>query len=543
MKIHVDQIGYLPNERKLAILSEPALSPSDGLNDLKITVRIYKENGDSTNVEPLISYHGYEDAAGDNTWIADFTGLTDPGTYYLMDDRGNKSYPFRISMDVYHEVFRDINRMFYYQRCGQELPETYAGIFKRPCCHTATVMDYEDHSHVFTLNGGWHDAGDFGRYASAGSVTVGHLLYAFSMFRRHYSMNLNIPESGNGIPDILNEVRYELDWLLQMQYENGSVAHKLTALYHAGYIMPEDDHSQFYRMPASSLATADFCAAAALASRIYADYDAGFAAVLKKAALRAWDWLTAHPTLVFENPADCGTGSYGDHSDEDERLWALAELARLTGDRHFHEELFRFSYSHVNRTRFGWADVSGFAGLCILFAPDGTFGEDITSCFRNSFEDRAYVLSHTTHTQGYRMSLRQREFYWGSNSSCMNNAIVLMVAAMISGNAEYASDACEQLHYLFGRNPLDVCYVSGHGSNPMKKPHNRISFGKRLPYTQPGFVSGGPNMLLNDECAKAKIPEGTAPMKCYVDEYESYSTNEIAIYWNSITVLVLAYFQ
>ena len=543
MKLHVDQIGYLPNERKLAILSVPGLGTAPAPETVPAVVHIFRENGNTTPVEPVIMQHGFEEASGEFTWIIDFSTLREPGTYRLGTVNGLFSCPFRVAADVYHEVFRDMNRMFYYQRCGEELPEKYAGAFKRPCCHTAKVTDYEDRSHSFTLNGGWHDAGDFGRYTTAGAVTVGHLLYAFSMFRDNYDFSMNLPESGNGIPDILNEVRYELNWLLQMQYGDGSVSHKLTALHHAGYIMPHEDLSPFYRMPASSLATADFCAAAALSSRIFADFDKAFSDTLKNASLRAWDWLAAHPTLVFTNPADCTTGGYGDRSDEDERLWALAELARLTGDRRFHEELSRFSYSHINRTRFGWADVAGFAGLCILFSPDGTFGEDITSCFRNSFEDRAYVLSHTTHTHGYRMSLRQQEFYWGSNSGCMNNAIVLMVASMLTGNREYASDAAEQLHYLFGRNPLDVCFVTGHGSNPVKDPHNRPSFAGHLSCTHPGFVSGGPNQRRNDEYAGKTIPEGTPGMLCFTDDYRSYSTNEIAIYWNSIAILALAYFQ
>ncbi len=551
MIIHVDQVGYLPTERKLAIYTENCCNCGHTIQEnaplpsevpAGFGLQLVDEERISTGVELTITKHGFEEAAGEVTWIIDFSKCETEGTYYLIDDKGNESYPIHIGVDVYKKAFYDMNRMFYFQRCGSELLPEHAGSFARPCCHTAEVSDYENPEHRFILNGGWHDAGDYGRYATAGAVTIGHLLYAFSMFRNNYHFDMNLPETGNGLPDILNEVRYELDWLLGMQFEDGGVSHKLTSLEHAGYVLPHEDHLPFYRLPVSSLATGDFAGAMALASRIYKEYDAAYAERLKAAALRAWDWLEAHPSLVFEPYPEVRTGGYGDRSDLDERLWACAELARLTGEERFHTELYRFSYSHINRTRFGWADVSGFAGICILFAPDGTFGEEITACFRNSFSDRGYILHHTTLENGYRLSMRANEFHWGSNNDVMNNAIVLLIAGMVTGNREYISDASEHLHYLFGRNPLDISYVSGEGANAMKDPHNRASFAMKERMTPPGFVSGGPNPRRNDEYAANVIPEGTPSLKCFVDDYRSYSTNEIAIYWNSIAVLALAYF-
>lgn len=530
MAIYLNQVGYLPDSKKYAVMTG-----SD-------SCRLLSESGDSTGVDLSISYYGYDEASGDTTWHVDFSGLSLPGTYYLEDAEGNRSPAVHIRPDCYRNLFRDLSRMFYFQRCGCALEAPYAGKFTHKACHCAEVRDYLAPEHRFFLNKGWHDAGDYGRYVTPGAVTLGHLLYAYELFPAAFEESLQIPESGSGIPDILSECRYELDWLLGMQLSDGGVAHKLTSQYHAPFLMPEDDSLPFFRYPVSSLATADFAACMALAYRIWHPFDGTYAQRLLEAAELAWGWLTAHPELVFEDPKDCHTGGYGDTNDADERLWACAELYRAKKDPQYLTAMQTLLPRCDELTALGWGDVAGFAGFSVLFADAGAFPETLVEPFRSAFLQKADALLSVTESSGYRMALKPDEFVWGSNLSVMSSASVLIAAALFTNDRAYADAAAEQLHYLLGRNPLGVSYVTGHGSAPFRNPHNRPTFADGIDEPIPGYVSGGPNGRPADERACALIPEGTPPMKCYADVYESYSTNEIAIYWNSIAVLAAAYF-
>ncbi len=530
MAVFVNQVGYRTHAPKLAIMTG-----SD-------TCRLINE-ADSTVVEPLVTYHGFDEASGDEVYKVNFSTVCEPGTYHFEDASGATSVSFRIGCGIYSDAFTDMLRMFYFQRCGCALDKTYAGVFTHDICHTNPILNYLNNDISKEMTGGWHDAGDFGRYVSPGAVTVGHLLYAYLLFPRAFDRSLNIPESGNGMPDVLNECRYELDWMLKMQADDGGVYHKVTTAFHAPFIMPEEDKEQFFCYPVSSMATGGFVASVALASRIYREFDAEYADTLLEAAKRSFAWLLAHPVMVpFKNPKDCRTGEYGDACDLDERMWAAAEMFLCTGAPEAASMLRGLAASNIEKTGLGWADVSGFAGLCVLFAPEDTFDGDTVQIFRNAFLDKANTLLRITRNSGYSMSLRNNEFVWGSNLSVMTNACILLVATMLTGDPSYAEAAEEHVHYLFGRNPLDMSYVTGHGDHAFRNPHNRPTFADGIDEPIPGYVSGGPNVHPCDPKACADIPEGSPGMKCFTDAYESYSTNEIAIYWNSIAVLALSYF-
>ncbi len=530
MSIFVDQVGYRKKASKLAMMTGA------------MTCTLVN-NDTSTAVELTPYYFGHDPASGDDVWKVDFSHITEEGTYHFEDNSGARSVNFRIGCGIYDAAFADMLRMFYFQRCGCALEEAYAGPFTHDICHTSLVADYEDPSVTAEMCGGWHDAGDFGRYISPAGVTIGHLLYAYTLFPRAFDKSMNIPESGNGIPDILNECRYELDWMLKLQKADGGVYHKVTTAVHAPFIMPEKDLEPLYAYPVSSMATADFAASLALASRAFAAYDVTYAEKLKNAAHAAFGWLLAHPEMVgFENPADCHTGDYRDVCDMDERLWAAAEIYRTCGDQEALMLLRKLTLANINKTGLGWEDVSGFAGLCVLFAPENTFPSDITDVFRNAFLDQGVVLRDITNNSGYAMSLRNNEFVWGSNLPVMSNACILLVAGMLSGDCSFINAAEEHLHYLLGRNPLNISYVTGHGENAFRNPHNRPTFADGIDEPIPGYVSGGPNVHPGDPKACENIPTGTPGMRCYTDAYESYSTNEITIYWNSIAVFAFAYF-
>lgn len=540
MGIYVNQVGYLPNARKIASTTFPC-------NFQLICAETQHSIFDGTTSSAV-----EDSSAGEKIYQIDFSDITTPGCYYILAGNGEKSHTFQISDDVYQKLKHDLAKAFYYQRCGCALTSEHAGIYTHAACHTAPAIFVEDYISQtpdpasFDMTGGWHDAGDFGRYTSAGAVALAHLLYAYELFPKKLQMNLNIPESGNSLPDLLNECLYELKWMLKMQSPSGGCYHKLTAFNHADFIMPEEDHDRFLIYPVSSMATADFAAVMALASRVYADLLPDFSKAALNASRKAWDWLEENPYIGFHNPEGSNTGEYDDECDLDERLWASAELLRTDKENTavYLKRFMEYSKSPVSKTDFGWTDVSGFATLTLLFDPLHS-AEELEEDYRKLLFEEADRLCGLQSVSGYELAMAPEDFVWGSNMTVCNRAMLLILASLLSqGEAaeKYRNGALNQLHYLLGRNALDISYVTGFGENAFKNPHNRSTFADGIDLPMPGWVSGGPFKTPCDPAAMAAIPPGTPPMKCYVDHVDSYSTNEITIYWNSPAVFMTAFF-
>lgn len=540
MGIYVNQLGYLPNAKKAASSTFPC---NFQLINAENQHSIFDGTTSSAMEDP---------SSGEKIYPIDFSGVTTPGRYYILAGNGERSHAFQICNDVYEKLKHDLTKVFYYQRCGCPLENEHAGIYTHAACHTAPAIFLEDYltgtpdPESFDMAGGWHDAGDFGRYTSPGAVALAHLLYAYELFPQNLQMNLNIPESGNALPDLLNECLYELKWMLKMQAPSGGCYHKLTSFNHADFVMPEDDHAPFLIYPVSSMATADFAAVMALASRVYAGLLPDFSQTALEASRRAWNWLEANPYTGFHNPEGSNTGEYDDVSDLDERLWASAELLRTdkTNTEGYLKRLLEYSQRDISKTDFGWTDVSGFATLTILFDPLHS-AKKLESGYRKVLFAEADRLCRLQEVSGYELAMTPEDFVWGSNMVVCNRSILLILASLLSeGNSaiHYREAALNQLHYLLGRNALDISYVTGFGEHAFKNPHNRSTFADGIDLPMPGWVSGGPFKTPCDPAAEAAIAPGTPPMKCYVDDVGSYSTNEITIYWNSPVVFMTAFF-
>lgn len=555
MSIFVNEVGYLPSEKKIAILkSETDFTVVDAVNGNEV----YK--GHTTKVLDKM-----DAASGDDTFIADFSDLKGDGSYYIVAADNDKSPCFEIKEHVYRDLKNAMQKALYFQRCGCELEEKHAGIYKHKCCHTAPVLTYGTDAKPRILNGGWHDAGDFGRYTTAGAVAVAHLLYAYELMPESFTDEINIPESGNGISDLLNECRYELDFLIQMQREDGGVYHKLTSWRHAPFVMPEEDDLQFYLYPVSSMAVGDFVGIMALASRVYKSVDANFSKRTFEAAKKSYKYLMEHPEFKdFKNPEDSGTGEYNDEQsmDLDERMWAAAEM--LSEDTEASaEELSHYMKSieaglgKIDRlTEMGWSNVSGLAGLALLSLYERTKKlakdtddvrtsaiEEYGKAYRDLFVAEAERLISLESQSGYLLSMDARDFIWGSNMVVCNRGMVLITAYRLTGEDKYKDAALNMLHYLLGRNAMGVSYVTGFGEHAFKNPHNRPTAMDGIDDPMPGWVSGGPNGRPCDEDALKCIPEGAPPMKCYADVVGGYSVNEITIYWNSPAIYIAAFFD
>ncbi len=541
MSIYVNQVGYLPNAAKTAVSTSPC-------NFQLINAQTQHSIMDGT-AKPM----GFDECSGEQVWQIDFTDAAAPGSYYILAGNGERSHTFQIAENLYDGVKAAVIKALYYQRCGCELTAEHAGVYTHKPCHTAPSVFLDDYLNKVSdpqqsdMTGGWHDAGDYGRYTTPAAVALAHLLYAYELFPEKLQMNLNIPESGNDMPDILNECFYELSWLLKMQSPDGGVYHKLTSFLHAAFIMPEEDQAQFIIYPVSSMATADFAAIMALASRVYATFRPDFSKQALAAARKAWGWLNSHPYVEFHNPAGSNTGEYDDECDLDERLWASAELLRTDHENTavYLEKLQEYSKMPISKTDFGWTDVSGLATLSVLLDPAHS-AKELEDDYKKILFAAADSLCKLQSASAYQLAMKPEDFIWGSNMVVCNRAMLLILASLLSDGEEavhYREASLNHLHYLLGRNALDISYITGFGENAFKNPHNRPTASDGIDLPMPGWVSGGPFKTPCDEAAKERIPAGTPPMKCYVDHVGSYSTNEITIYWNSPVAFMTAFFS
>lgn len=540
MAVLCNQVGYLPQSRKTAVLTVG--------EHFKIIQAEPGQDDGQVIMEGVARDAGVDAASGDHVHVADFSRITQEGTYYVQNESGERSHCFRIGQDVYRALQKDMTKALYYQRCGCELQEAYAGVYKHPVCHAHKAVLWTDHSVEKEVSGGWHDAGDYGRYISPAAVAVGHLLYAYLLFPDSFKDSLNIPESGNGVPDALNECRYELEWMLKMQDEEGGAYHKLTSERHADFIMPEEDDAQFYLFPVSSMATADYAASMALASRVYRAYDGDFADRLQEAAVRAYGWLERYLEYVgFRNPESCNTGEYDDVCDLDERLWAAAEMLVTTGEQKYQEQVDRLLKENLTKTDFGWTDVSGFAALAILTDESHRASTESVEDLRGAVLAEADRLVAVAEQSGYGVAMEPEDYVWGSNMVVLNRGMLLVLAALVMEQEDrknaYEQTALAQLDYLLGMNAVDYSYVTGYGDRAFRNPHNRPTECDGIELPMPGWVSGGPFKTPCDEVGREHIPEGTPPMKCYLDHAACYSLNEITIYWNTPAVFLVAYFN
>lgn len=526
MSVYINQVGYQPKAHKAATIS--------GEKDWKLI----NKKGEIV-LAGTADYLSTDANSGEEVAMIDFSDIEESGTYHFETASGS-SYHFDISSDVYDKTYYDIMKMFYFQRCGIELLPKFAGKFTHKACHTAPVSVLRNETVKFECNGGWHDAGDYGRYSTAGAVALGHLLYAFEIAPDKFNVELNIPETGNGVPDILNECRYELEWLLKMQLKDGGVYHKCTSIRHTGFVMPEDDDLPFIVTPVSSMAVGDFVGIMGVASRVYAKYDEAFANKCKEAAVKSYKWLLDNPGFLFENPPECTTGGYDDMCDADERLWALVEYIRITGDKNEAGKLGRMLELQISTTALGWGDVGGFAALAVLTDKENLFAPDVVDTFRGRWLDTADNLIKIASENDFELAMRPYHFGWGSNMIVLTNACKLAFAYVLTDDEEYKDYAFTQVDYILGRNAVNTSYVTCNGEGAYSHPHNRPSEADGIDEAIPGQVSGGPNGHPCDEAALRIIAPGTAPMKCYADDWGSYSTNEITIYWNSPLVMALA---
>ncbi|MEN6564594.1 MAG: glycoside hydrolase family 9 protein, partial [Christensenella sp.] len=358
-------------------------------------------------------------------------------------------------------LLQEIVRMFYLQRCGEALQPEYAGDFAHPACHTAPSRIYGTESRI-SVPGGWHDAGDYGRYTAPAAKAVSDLLLAYEAAPSLFPDETGIPESGNGIPDVLDEARWEIEWMLRMMRPDGAVYHKVTCAHFCGMIPPHLEQEETILSPVSTTATGSVCGALALASRIYQDYDSAFAQSCRKAARLAYSFLSSSPPLPFHNPPGIETGEYDDACDTDERFFAAASLFAATGESMFladAKELLRKALP----ISFGWEDMAGYGYIACLRSPFAAQDGAFALALREALLAEADRLVVRSDGNSYGVSLNE-PFPWGSNMYLLNHTILIGEANRLRPSERYANAVQRQLNYIFGNNPLSICYVTGFGN-------------------------------------------------------------------------------
>lgn len=546
--IKLDQVGYLPRTPKLAMVTDARASGSFSVRRASDEAEVLKGT-----LSPAV----VDEDSGDRVRVADFSALALTGTF-LLDVAGiGRSHPFEVSDDVYAGAFYLTARAFYGQRCGTavDLAPTHPG-YSHPACHVAGTPNPDALMHPSTgsrgsIEGGrgWHDAGDYGKYVVNSGIATAQLLWAYELYpRRVAAVRLNLPESGNDVPDLLDEVRWNLDWMLTMQDADGGVWHKLTSERFGSFVMPQlDDGGPRYVIGTgsapfkSSCATADFAAVMAIASRVFRAFDPAFGERALAAAEAAWGWLSRFPNAAFRNCCGVSTGEYGDSDCSDERLWAAAELHRTTGAASYG------AYFVANQAAFqpavdagppqAWPSLRNLAMLAYaLLAQPGD--EAVRARIRTDTLAAADAIAARTAAHPYRISLRPNDYVWGSNGVAANYGVLLMLAGALRGDERYADAALDNLHYLLGRNTFALSWVSALGKRPFERPHHRPSGADANAQPWPGLLAGGPNRNGGDPVIDA-LPVAP-PARRYRDDQGSWASNEIAINWNAPLVFVLA---
>lgn len=526
--INVNQIGYLPDAEKKAVVRAELGTDITGSFDIV-----------NVDTEEVVFTGELKDSAenaasGEQTAIADFSEVTEAGTYKVVTEEFGESFEFIISDSVYDAVTESAIRMFYLQRCGEAVTDDSYG---HEACHTGGAIVYgSTSSSTVAVSGGWHDAGDYGRYTVAGAKAAADLMLAYENYGDAFGDDSGIPESGNGIPDILDEVKYELDWMLTMQdSETGGVYHKITCENFANTVMPEEETEQLILAPISTTATADFAATMAMAARIFEDLDSDYSDTCLAAAEQAWSYLENTPNdgVGFQNPESISTGAYDDKEDADERYWALAELYKTTGTDSYLTALKEYDVNDIG-SDLGWQTV-GIYGM-YAYLTSGDASDSYYQTVKDAFYDAVDIAMEHADEDAYSVAIGSDDYCWGSNMGVANKGMLLLMANQLTPDEAYMTAAAHQLDYLLGTNTNSYCFVTGFGTLSPENPHHRPS--QVVGEAMAGMLVGGPDSDLEDPYAQATLSEN-ANAACYVDNVQSFSCNEITIYWNSPLVYLL----
>lgn len=550
--VKVNQVAYVPGVAKVATLVNASTSPVPWT--LRNAAGAVVAEGQST-------VRGADALSGDRTHLIDFSAFDTAGSGYVLSAGGSSSLPFDVSADPVKKLRYDALAFFYHQRSGIAIESQYVGsTYARAAGHLGVAPNQGDTSvpcrqscgYSLDVRGGWYDAGDQGKYVVNGGIATWQLQNAYERTLHVTGADkaaladgtLAIPERANGAPDVLDEARWEVEFLLRMQVpagrtDAGMVHHKIHDESWTGIpTIPAQDSQRRLLSPVSTAATLNMAAVAAQASRLWKTLDPAFSAKALTAAQTAYAAAKANPNRLASSTDGTGGGAYSDASVTDEFYWAAAELYATTGSDTYRSDvtgssLYRGGSFAQRGYDWGWTGGLGDTTLALVPTPLPAADVAATRAAIVAFADSALTRANA---QAYPAPNNVGSvYYWGSNGQVANNANALALAFDFTGQAKYRTGVYAALDYFQGRNPLNQSYIAGYGEKAVQNLHHRFWAKQNdasLPIAPPGSFSGGPNSELQDPIAAAQLA-GCAAQKCFVDHIEAYSVNEVAINWNS----------
>jgi endoglucanase len=541
--IKLNQIGYLPGSDKVAVVPDVGAA----------SFTVVKAGSDTVALRGTLGAAAAYAASGETVRLAAFSDLIAPGRYQLRVPGLPDSAPFTVGTDAYRALNAAAIKAYYFNRAGLALSEKNAGVFARKAGHPDTrILVHESAASparpagtVISSPKGWYDAGDYNKYIVNSGIATYTLLAAYEDFPALFkAQNLNIPESGNGIPDILNEVLWNLDWMLTMQDPaDGGVYHKLTDKAFDGMVMPDRATQPRYVVQKSTAAALDFAAVMAIASRVLAPYDSqlhGTPARMLAASKAAWQWAQRHPAVYYRQPKDIRTGEYGDTDVSDEFAWAAAELYISTGDDAYYKAMRAPS---VQATIPSWSDVRGLAWMSLARHRKQLGAAADQALIAARIDGLAGTLAKAWKASAYGIAMQTPDYIWGSSSVALNQSMMLLQGYRLNGERTYLQAAQAGLDYALGRNATDTSFVTGFGARSAQHPHHRPSVADGIAAPVPGFLVGGPQPGQQDKGDCRAKYASALPAKSFLDDDCSYASNEVAINWNAPLVYVSAAIQ
>lgn len=565
--INLNQLGFRPDDAKRAAVADSARAP------LRWTVI---DDSGRVVLGGTTTVRGDDAASGDHVHLADFTALARPGGYRLRV-AGATSGRFRVARDVYAPLALDALNFFYQQRAGTPIVARWAGArWARAAGHPHEVAPcyagadqrgnvWPGCGYSLDVTGGWYDAGDHGKYVVNAGIAAWTLQNAYEarLARGLFADGrARLPEAGNGHDDLLDEARWEVEWMLRMQVpagarialpvdgqdprsklalvavDAGGMAHHKVADEHWTGLptIPAEDTEKRLLFPPTTAATLNLAAVAAQAARLWRTADPAFAARCLAAARAAWAAALRNPQ-VYAAESFTGSGGYGDTDLADERAWAAAELFATTQD-----PIYRVALPTGAVREPGWSSTAALGTITLATA------DSVPAALRDAARAGIVAaadgfLAEEPRT-GYAIPYASLRYGWGSNATILNRAMLLALAARFTGAARYRAGAVDAADYVLGRNPLGQSYVSGAGWKPLANPHHRFwahQIDPRLPPPPPGALSGGANNVAMVDTVAARLKGRCAPQRCWADDIRAYSLNEVAINWNAPLVWLAAY--
>ena len=541
-KIRLNQIGFYPGAPKVAIITD------DKANEFIIKSAT---TGDVVYKSKLSNPH--KSVFSDKmTRVADFSSVSKPGQYKLSVPGIGDSYTFEIKPHIFSELTKALVKGFYFQRMSMTILPEFAGKWSRAeghpdnkvFIHPAAASANRPAGSIISSPKGWYDAGDYNKYVVNSGITMGTLLSLYEDFPEYFeSLKIKIPESGNGAPDLLNEIVWNLRWMLTMQDPfDGGVYNKVTNADFDGFVMPAVAVNPRYVVPKGTAATLDFAAVMAQAGRVFAGFKKVFPGLsdsCMKSAEKAWDWAVKNPKVAYDQnlmnkefKPVINTGGYGDSDFTDEFIWAASELYISTGKESYYKAYPMFPDTLMPLPSWNNVKLLGYYTLARFEKKLANSAKSDFPELKNRIIRTADKLAEGVSGNAYMtvMGKSANDFIWGSNSVATNQGILMIQAYKLSKNRKYLDCALTNLDYVLGRNATGYSFVTGYGHKSPMFPHHRLSDADGIADPIPGLIIGGPNPGQQDGC---KTYPSRIPDESYTDAVCSYASNEIAINWNA----------